>query len=245
MPKASISLETLERALLAGEKRASAEALLACYREAVPGDHFSAILLDGKTFATEAYLEGEGWLAKGHPFAGAARGEFGVHPAVAKLIERPEPTVLPRSRLLSDSRWRRSEFYNEVDRPYGVEDTVTIYLQAPGDTAMFLTCARGRNFPDRDLQTVESLLRILCRLGASRDTGRTAARVNALGANLKPAPMTLTAREREVLHWVREGKRNAEIAAILGISPHTVHHHLEKIFAKLGVETRAAAARCV
>ena len=52
---------------------------------------------------------------------------------------------------------------------------------------------------------------------------------------------TLSAREREILHWVREGKQNSEIAQITNISTHTVRHHLENIFAKLDVETRTAA----
>jgi len=49
-------------------------------------------------------------------------------------------------------------------------------------------------------------------------------------------------REQEILHWVREGKRDPEIAIILGISPRTVHHHMANIYRKLGVETRTAAA---
>ena len=55
----------------------------------------------------------------------------------------------------------------------------------------------------------------------------------------------LTAREAEVLHWIGEGKSNPEIALLLRISPRTVHKHVEHILAKLGVETRLAAARLV
>ncbi|XAH25347.1 response regulator transcription factor [Xylophilus sp. GW821-FHT01B05] len=52
----------------------------------------------------------------------------------------------------------------------------------------------------------------------------------------------LTAREAEVLYWVVKGKINRDIADILGASPATVKKHLERILAKLGVETRTAAA---
>jgi CheY-like chemotaxis protein/DNA-binding CsgD family transcriptional regulator len=52
----------------------------------------------------------------------------------------------------------------------------------------------------------------------------------------------LTAREAEVLYWTVKGKINRDIADILGASPATVKKHLERIFAKLGVETRTAAA---
>lgn len=52
----------------------------------------------------------------------------------------------------------------------------------------------------------------------------------------------LTAREAEVLYWVVKGKINRDIGDILGASPATVKKHLERIHAKLGVETRTAAA---
>ncbi len=52
----------------------------------------------------------------------------------------------------------------------------------------------------------------------------------------------LTAREAEVLYWVVKGKINRDIGDILGASPATVKKHLERVFAKLGVETRTSAA---
>lgn len=52
----------------------------------------------------------------------------------------------------------------------------------------------------------------------------------------------LTGREAEVLYWVTHGKTNRDIGDILGLSPRTVHKHLEHVFAKLGVETRTGAA---
>ena len=51
----------------------------------------------------------------------------------------------------------------------------------------------------------------------------------------------LTQREAEVLLWLSYGKSNRSISEILGISPRTVNKHLQQIFIKLGVETRAAA----
>lgn len=51
----------------------------------------------------------------------------------------------------------------------------------------------------------------------------------------------LTRREAEVLLWVSYGKTNRTVSEILGISPRTVNKHLEQVFKKLGVETRAAA----
>jgi DNA-binding response OmpR family regulator/DNA-binding CsgD family transcriptional regulator len=53
----------------------------------------------------------------------------------------------------------------------------------------------------------------------------------------------LTPREAEVLYWITEGKTNPEISAILDTTLHTIKKHNNKLFAKLGVETRMAAAR--
>ncbi len=51
----------------------------------------------------------------------------------------------------------------------------------------------------------------------------------------------LTLREAEVLYWVAKGKTNRDIGDILGSSPATVKKHLERVYVKLGVETRTAA----
>jgi ATP/maltotriose-dependent transcriptional regulator MalT len=51
----------------------------------------------------------------------------------------------------------------------------------------------------------------------------------------------LTKRELEVLRLVARGMSNAEIAASLIVSEHTVHRHVANILGKLGVSSRAAA----
>ncbi len=51
----------------------------------------------------------------------------------------------------------------------------------------------------------------------------------------------LTPRAAETLLWLAQGKTNADIAAILGITESTVKKHVQEIFEKLGVETRGAA----
>ena len=54
--------------------------------------------------------------------------------------------------------------------------------------------------------------------------------------------LALTPREAEVLAWLARGKSSRDIADILNLSPRTVNKHLEQMYAKLGVENRAAAA---
>ncbi len=79
------------------------------------------------------------------------------------------------------------------------------------------------------LDANELLLRIVERRASSQEMRLR----NVLG---------LTTREAEVLLWVGHGKTTRDIADILGLSPRTIHKHLEQIYAKLGVETRASAA---
>lgn len=93
------------------------------------------------------------------------------------------------------------------------------------------TAVRGM---DIDLATLDSDRpgEVLLRLTEVREDGKIAALQKQSG---------LTRREAEVLLWVSYGKTNKTISEILGISPRTVNKHLEQVFRKLGVETRAAA----
>jgi DNA-binding CsgD family transcriptional regulator len=75
------------------------------------------------------------------------------------------------------------------------------------------------------------------RLGAEPDADRVRA---VLGAEIA-LPRGLTAREAEVLRLVAAGRSNREIAEELVISQHTVARHLQNMFAKLDVSSRAAA----
>ncbi len=55
-------------------------------------------------------------------------------------------------------------------------------------------------------------------------------------------PANLTEREVQVLRLAARGKSNREIADALFISPKTADHHVQHIYAKIGVSTRAGAA---
>ncbi len=75
------------------------------------------------------------------------------------------------------------------------------------------------------------------RLGAEADA-RKAAELLVEPGDL---PRGLSEREAEVLRLVASGKTNRQIAEELVISDHTVARHLQNIFAKVDVSTRAAA----
>ncbi len=74
-------------------------------------------------------------------------------------------------------------------------------------------------------------------LGATPDV----ARIDAFGDHVADDLHGLTPRELEVLRLVAKGRSNKEIASTLVISEHTVARHVQNIFAKLDVSSRAAA----
>jgi DNA-binding NarL/FixJ family response regulator len=82
--------------------------------------------------------------------------------------------------------------------------------------------------------------------GGRLDTDCVRAVVEAAGHRVPTArriwPDGLTDREVDVLRLLAVGRTNAQIAAALVVSPRTTEHHVQHIYAKIGVSTRAAAA---
>ena len=104
---------------------------------------------------------------------------------------------------------------------------------------------RGLDFSERDRERLELLRPHLAFL--YRHVCKAVATPSGDSAPPSPMPASavsppgLTTREGEVMRWLACGKTDAEIAALLSISPRTVQKHLEHIYVKLGVETRTAA----
>jgi DNA-binding NarL/FixJ family response regulator len=119
--------------------------------------------------------------------------------------------------------------------------TIWRELDAPYEAArarVLLATACGR-IGDTDTATMEldAARGVFEQLGALPDAARVAGDVEEPG----PGNSTLTEREREVLALTATGRTNRQIAATLVISEHTVRRHLQNIFAKLDVSSRAAA----
>jgi ATP/maltotriose-dependent transcriptional regulator MalT len=76
------------------------------------------------------------------------------------------------------------------------------------------------------------------RLDAATDLTRVAQLLASRGTR---GASELTDRECEVLRLVATGMTNREVASTLHLSPHTVGRHLQNVFTKLGVTSRAAA----
>jgi DNA-binding NarL/FixJ family response regulator len=116
---------------------------------------------------------------------------------------------------------------------------------APGDDAACIAWLNGPPPTDIRTRTQDERLLTARRLGGV-GLGETmwllSVRANDATASSRLATASLTPRETEVLSWIAKGKTNRDVGEILGMSPRTVNKHLEHVFEKLGVETRAPAA---
>jgi DNA-binding NarL/FixJ family response regulator len=131
----------------------------------------------------------------------------------------------------------------------GIEAVREIRREHPEARIVVLTMYRG----DEDIHRALSAgaVTYLLKDALSDDLIRTIREVHAGGHPIGPdvkarleeraAHRPLTPREIEVLQLVSQGKRNKEIAALLGLSEDTVPVHLKNVFAKLEVKDRTAA----
>ncbi len=139
------------------------------------------------------------------------------------------------SDVLSLRQFRRLDLHAEICRPLGINDVMKLFF-AVGETGVSnLVLDSQRAFSDRDRVVLDvlaphlALIRQRCRRLAD-------ASLETLAATIRLSP-----REREVLRLVASGMTNHEIAACLFIAPGTVRKHLDNIYAKLGVRSRAQA----
>jgi DNA-binding CsgD family transcriptional regulator len=158
-------------------------------------------------------------------------GELAIWLWHAGEIDTAPPETLAPFRLLIAGQWQASAAsWRELGCPY--EAAMAL---AEGDEAALRDAhaefTRLEAAPAAAI--VLSRLRVLGARGIPRGP-RPSTRVN---------PAQLTQREAEILALIAAGRRNAEIAGQLFLSPRTVAHHVTSILAKLGVQSRTEAAR--
>ena len=118
----------------------------------------------------------------------------------------------------------------------GIIDGVLVHGSVgEGGGSFFALFAMGATDAARQAYALELLLPYL-HVHWLALPGSQRARVTGLAAT-----RAASARELEVLHWVREGKSNEEVGKILGISGTTVKSHLQRIYKLLGVSNRMQA----
>jgi DNA-binding NarL/FixJ family response regulator len=139
----------------------------------------------------------------------------------------------------------------------GIEATRRIRQAAPTTKVILITIDESRGAISEAIQAgVSGYLLKDASPDALVDAARNAIEGNAvihpqltktfieevrLGDSDTPKSTPLSKREREILQKVADGSTTRQVATELGISPHTVKTHLERIFEKLGANDRAQA----
>ena len=62
--------------------------------------------------------------------------------------------------------------------------------------------------------------------------------INEEAWELLAGDLHLSGREQQIVRHIFDDKKEGDIAAELGISPHTIHTHLDRLYHKLGVNSR-------
>jgi len=127
--------------------------------------------------------------------------------------------------------------HGESERPFDRARTELLYGE-------FLRRERRRTAAREHLRVALDLFE---RLGAEIWSERARGELRATGETSRkrdPSTVTqLTPQELQIARLVAEGVSNKEAAAQLFISPRTVEYHLRKVFAKLGIASRAELIR--
>ncbi|MBM3145432.1 MAG: response regulator transcription factor [Chloroflexi bacterium] len=169
-------------------------------------------------------------------------GEVGDGATVVQLTEELQPDV-----ILMDLRMPGMDGLQAIEK---------IHTQRPNMAVVILTTyneddlmirglragARGYLLKDTNRQTLFDSLRAAAR-GEALFLPEVIARVlnHSTGERPRGENSVLTERELEVLRAASLGERSKEIAIHLGISERTVKAHLDSVYNKLGVDSRAAA----
>ena len=162
------------------------------------------------------------------------------HPLINYYRATGSGEAMKISDFLSQRQFHRLGLYAEFFRPIPVEHQIAISMLGPDGEVIGIAVNRGRGDFTETERTVLGLLRGPLMAALLRARNRQLAH-SAL--NTRPASLAaLTDREIQVLELVALGRTNAAIAHALDVSPRTIAKHLEHIYRKLGVASRAAAA---
>ena len=154
-------------------------------------------------------------------------------PAMARVSIRPF-TLLEALAARVPTPKQREHYQWAV--ALGIVDVLAVPIHYPGGD--FGLCVAIADHPIKDSAERDALqMASLFALQRCRELGGQ--------SDASSAPTPLTPRELECLRWVLKGKSDTDIGAILGISPTTVHFHIESVKKKFGVRTRTQAAAMV
>lgn len=230
-----------------------AEALLALERgDVARARAVAARLAPGWPAGTQPIgtaLQAEAQVAAGEVDAGLAtartlaqydQGEATYAVALAARVEGLAYQALGEHEAALASLTRAAELFAGLAMPF---EAARARLE--------LAAVRAPHAPEAAADAVRESLAVFERLGAHSYIDRARSLLRRLGVRPppthrpRPSGGPLSRRELEVARFVAEGLSNAAIAARLVVSQRTVTTHLERIYSRLGITSRAELARYI
>lgn len=144
--------------------------------------------------------------------------------------------------LLLERQGDRAGALEAIERAAAIGETLPLpFVRARTRLALGSALRRARS-KSRSRQLLDQAIADLDALGACSWAER-ARRESARISGRAPSGQLLTVTEARVAALVAEGRSNREVAQELVVTPRTVEAHLTRIYAKLGVRSRAELAR--
>lgn len=151
-------------------------------------------------------------------------------PITAQLRQRQHPTFV--NEIISASALKKTDYYNEFLRPYGLYHGLNVYFVRNGMDLGDLRIWRAKDsvmFSEREKRILNLLEPYL---------------TQALAIDLS-CPDVLTPREQEVVMLVTKGLSDKQVANLLEIGFTTVRTHLKNAMQKMGCHNRTEMARLI
>jgi len=204
------------QAALVAIRRADAELREPLKRATLLPAHVEIALAEGEVEEARSACRELGEVATG--YASSMLAAMAAYACGAIALADGDPQAALVDLREAQRMWR------ELDAPYEIARTRALVAEA---------CSRLGDDESAALER-ESARQTFRRLGAAPDLAR-------LSPPTEHETYGLSLRELEVLRLVARGKSNREIAEALVISEHTVARHLQNIYGKLRLPSRAAA----
>lgn len=166
--------------------------------------------------------------------------------AVLETLENEDPAVALYAGVALSVRGLLGQ---DVDALRAAADTFArcgrplLQAEALEDLGDMLTTAAGGGSA---IDALNAALDIFSQCGSTADGRRVARTLRRHGVHrrvVRPRPSSgkdsLTPSEWRVMELVAQGAANRDVAQRLSVSPHTVNTHLRKVYAKMGVHSRA------
>ncbi len=153
------------------------------------------------------------------------RGDLTSDPCTPAIMSRlPNGFSATRQMLADDQAWYQSGYYHDFKRAMGADDLVLSLMPMPEIGAF-----HGMHGDRRKGQKPMGRRETVCIGLIHQELGRKWRRA----LSRSPAERALSPRLTELLGHLCGPKSEKEIARQMGLSPHTVHNHIRRLYVKV------------